>query len=67
MRTNRQRVADATIALDCYTAQCDDTRDAVVDLLTDLRHLCKAEAIDIDRAWAMSQDHYKAELLEDAT
>lgn len=39
----------------------DDQRARVVDLLTNLRHLCAEDGIDADAAWAISAVHYEAE------
>lgn len=56
------RAADALVHRD-YEYR-DDPDSAIVDLLTDLRHLCERDAHDFDRALAMSQKHFNAEVDE---
>lgn len=39
-----------------------DFRAMVVDLLTDLRHLCQHKNIDAHQAWMTADMHFEAEL-----
>ena len=63
--TNAQRIATARHALASAAwargdnpAVCDE---AVIDLLTDLRHFCMARRIDFDACDGMAQNHFEAE------
>jgi hypothetical protein len=58
---NMLRAERAQDALATYI-DMDDTRSAVIDLLTDLRHYCDHNDIDLGAADKMAHQHYLAEL-----
>lgn len=57
VRRSIQRVA--TLIVSDYEG--DDQRSSVVDMLTDVRHLCEQEGIDFKAALTMSNMHFEAE------
>lgn len=57
--------ARAQLALDTYPE--DDRETLVIDLLTDLRHLCADRGMNFGQALAMSEQHYESERKEAAS
>lgn len=59
---NRERAMSAARALGQLPDWWEnDNRSNVVDLLTNLRHLCNSEGIDFEAALAMSAIHFEEE------
>jgi hypothetical protein len=58
--TNADRVESAKGACDYFT-EGDDTATSVIDLLTNLRHLCAAEGVDFEARARMALTHFEAE------
>lgn len=56
---NANRAGRAELVLEDYEG--DEMESAIVDLLTDLRHLCDREKIQFDLCNARSQMHHRAE------
>lgn len=67
-RTNDERADKALDALAHYADICNDRVDGtdVVDLLTDLMHLCDREEVDFDMALRDAQMNFEAECEEAA-
>ena len=60
---NHDRAARANTVLMSYTDKniSSDTEEALIDLLTDLRHFCKAESVELDAAVKISEMHFNYE------
>jgi hypothetical protein len=71
-RTNMDRAESAALALDAYAKDCygapsgEETRDAVGDLLCDLRHLCDLYGVHFDDLVEGSAATHHAEIFGDA-
>ena len=67
-RTNRQRALIAGQTLVDYAKRSkndeNDESSALIDLLTDLRHYCKANGIDFKKANQVAEGHFSAESFE---
>lgn len=62
MSSARDRaLARLSIAATGPYAESDDGREFVIDVLTDLLHLCKLNQIDFEDAYLMAETHYRAE------
>jgi len=61
--TNQDRVNDARLLIDLHQKiNGDDQLDCVVtDVITNLRHYCKAEGLDFDKCVELSEVHFNAE------
>lgn len=63
--SNANRIQTARFALHCACWARGDNpghgEDAVIDLLADLRHHCRAAGIDFDSCNRMAADHFAAE------
>lgn len=64
MRTNKQRCGTVNTILAC-SYDSGDQRSSIIDLLTDLRHLCKRDDIDFEKVLLMSEIHFHDELSEE--
>lgn len=70
--TNDQRASWAKEAVMAHVGARGDTPDTdektgVVDLLTDLMHLCDEAGLDFDAALEAARSHYEAETWENRT
>ena len=65
---NMERAQRAKAALDAYQGRDagDTLADNIVDLVTDLMHLAHQNDIEPDYVARQSQDHYSAEVEEEA-
>ena len=62
MSTARDRaLARLSIAATGPYAESDDGREFVIDVLTDLLHLCRLNQIDFEDAYTMAEIHFSEE------
>ena len=60
--TNQSRIDAAQRAIDAHVGYNEQSaEECIIDLLTDLRHLCEAEDVDFTRAIRMSKVHFEEE------
>ena len=63
--TNQSRITAAQTALDAHRDRAKDftsnAEEAIVDLMTNLRHLCEAEDLDFTGIVRMSRSHFSEE------
>ena len=59
--TNGRRAAKARKALAAYKLERDGVRTALIDLLTDVRHLCDKEGFSLRAIECTADMHYKSE------
>lgn len=62
--TNQSRIDAAQRAIDAHSDSKQSegsSEEHIIDLLTDLRHLCEAEDVDFTRAIRMSKVHFEEE------
>ncbi len=68
--TNRERASQASHALDEYAEHTgnedEDRKTVIIDLLSDLMHLCEIEDIDFDSCLWHANDHYTTESNEES-
>lgn len=60
--TKRDRINNAKRALIAAHPDFADLEEAVIDLLTDLRHLCDAGKMDMTTLDGIARRHYQHEL-----
>lgn len=66
MSENVRRAERAASALEEYDLETEG-ECAVIDLLTDLRHLCRFNRYDFDRLLSTSENHFNEEVEEELT
>lgn len=63
--TNQSRITAAQKALDAHRDHAkdftSDTEEAIIDLMTNLRHLCEAEDLDFTGIVRLSRSHFTEE------
>ena len=63
--TNLNRACNAERTVEYYVGVSGNTGDskeeAVIDLLTDLRHFCAGSEVDFDQASRIAEMHYEEE------
>jgi hypothetical protein len=61
---NRRRADDARITLDSDVIRSDGLDVAMIDQLTNLRHLAQIGGVDWDRLIHVAQGHFEVESIE---
>ncbi len=58
---NETRINRAITALEAYSEEDDDLPSNVIDLLTDLMHLCKQQEIDFQGCLLSAEINFESE------